>query len=391
VKPTTFLGVPRVWEKISEKMKALGAEQNSCVRSLSGWCKKRLLAHQKNCQLGGSGQKFCGHRFADVIAKKIKAKLGLAECKFAFTGAAPITVDTLEYFGSLGIQINEVYGMSECTGAVTWSLDSTHVWGSCGFVLPGLELKVFRTDTGKKEECPLAGDLMHPTESEQGELCFRGRNIMMGYLANPDLGQEHVDEITKKTKEAIDEEGWLHSGDKGCMDSRGMCRITGRYKELIIGAGGENIAPVPIENNVKSICTGISNIIMIGNQRKYNVALVTLKAKGATGENPGTDELDAAALAISHGAKTISAAAKNTKCIRAITNAIIATNKNGSICPSNASKIQKFTILPRDISIEGGELTPTLKTKRAVVASKYKNIIDKMYAIDSKEPYVPFD
>jgi len=390
VKPTIFLGVPRVWEKISEKVKAVGAANNWALRSLAGWCKQKLLAHQMNCQLGGSGKKYGGHRFASIIAGKIKEKLGLENCKFSFTGAAPISVDTLEYFGSLGIQINEVYGMSECTGAVTWSLDSTHVWGSCGFTMPGLELKVFRADTGKKEECPLANDLMHPTEAEQGELCFRGRNIMMGYLANPDLGHDHVDLITKKTKEAIDEEGWLHSGDKGCKDWRGMLRITGRYKELIIGAGGENIAPVPIENSVKTNCPGISNLIMIGNQRKYNVALVTLKAKGATGEEPGTDELDATVLTISK-VKTISAAAKDSKWIQTITNAIINTNKDGSVCPSNASKIQKFTILPRDLSIQGGELTPTLKTKRSVVESKYKDVIDMMYASVSTEPYVPFE
>jgi len=169
-----------------------------------------------------------------------------------------------------------------------------------------------------------------------------------------------------------------------------MFRITGRYKELIIGAGGENIAPVPIENNVKSICPGISNFIMIGDQRKYNVALVTLKAKRATGELAGTDKLDGAALKISKGVRTISAATKDKKWIRTITAAIIDTNRNGSCCPSNASKIQKFTILPQDLSIEGGELTPTLKIKRAVLQSKYTAIIEKMYASVSKDPYVPF-
>jgi len=390
VKPTIFLGVPRVWEKIAEKIKAIGAKKPYPIRAFSGWCKRTLLAHQKNCQLGGSGKKYFGHSLANFVLGKVKEALGLEKCKFGFTGAAPITVDTLEYFGSLGIQINEVYGMSECTGAVTWSVDSCHVWGSCGWVMPGVELKVFRTDKGVNVECPPAKELMHPTEEEQGELCYRGRNIMMGYLANPDLGQEHVDLITKKTKSAVDEEGWLHSGDKGCVDYRGMCRITGRYKELIIGAGGENIAPVPIEDNVKSLCPGISNFIMIGNKRKYNVALVTLKAKGATGEQAGTDELDGAALALSEGIKTISGASSDKKWIESITQAIINTNKNGSCCPNNASKIQKFTILPHDLSIEGGELTPTLKTKRAVVDSKYASAIDSMYATTSRDPYVPF-
>merc|ERR1719325_135449 len=133
----------------------------------------------------------------------------------------------------------------------------------------------------------------------------------MGYMANPNFGPEHVKEMEEKNRAAIDREGWMHSGDKGCIDVNGMLRITGRYKELIIGAGGENIAPVPIEDNVKMLCPGISNFIMIGNKRKYNVALVTLKAKGATGEQPGTNELDGAALTVSEGIETISAASND--------------------------------------------------------------------------------
>merc|ERR1719160_446021 len=101
---------------------------------------------------------------------------------------------------------------------------------------------------------------------------------MMGYMANPDLGPRHVAEIEKKTKETIDNEGWLHSGDQGMVTEKGMVKITGRYKELIIGSGGENIAPVPIEDHVKKMCDGICEVMMVGDKRKYNVALVTLKA-----------------------------------------------------------------------------------------------------------------
>merc|ERR1719502_2367198 len=116
----------------------------------------------------------------------------------------------------------------------------------------------------------------------------------MGYLANPDMGEAHVTEIEKKTAETIDKEGWLHSGDKGLITATGMVKITGRYKELIIGEGGENIAPVPIEDHVKKTCDGIAEVMMVGDKRKYNVALVTLKAVGANGEVPGTEVLDAA-------------------------------------------------------------------------------------------------
>ena len=104
--------------------------------------------------------------------------------------------------------------------------------------------KVTEGDLNAKTPCPPCQSIISPSEEEQGEICFRGRHIMMGYLANPALGEEHVAEIEKKTREAIDTNGWLHSGDKGCMDKDGMFKITGRYKELIITAGGENIAPV---------------------------------------------------------------------------------------------------------------------------------------------------
>jgi long-chain-fatty-acid--CoA ligase ACSBG len=391
VKPTLFLGVPRVWEKIAEKMKAVGANTKGLKKTIATWAKAKGLLHQQNMQLGGSGAKPSFHGLANkLVLSKVKAALGLECCKFGFTGAAPITTDTLQYFGSLGIQINEVYGMSECTGATTWSTDDAHVWGSCGWAMGGCEVKILKPSGGDGQgECPRAVDMFNPTEEEQGEICFRGRHIMMGYMANPDLGQEHVDEIRNKNAEAIDELGWLHSGDKGCMDSRGMVKITGRYKELIIGAGGENVAPVPIEDNVKKLCPGISNIIMIGDKRKFNVAVVTLKAEGAEGEEPGTDNLSGAARSIYPGQKTatITDAMQDKHLIAAIQQAIEATNGDQVCCPNNASKIQKWTILRHDFSVQGNELTPTLKTKRAEVANNFEQAIEAMYA--SKEVYVP--
>merc|ERR1719243_60456 len=127
-------------------------------------------------------------------------------------------------------------------------------------------------------------------------------------MAQPDLGAAHVAEINKKTGETIDADGWLHSGDKGMITVKGMVKITGRYKELIIGEGGENIAPVPIEDHVKKSCDGVCEIMMVGDKRKYNVALVTLKAVGANGEVPGTDNLDAGAKRINPSVKTITEA-----------------------------------------------------------------------------------
>jgi len=392
VKPTLFLGVPRVWEKIMEKLKAIGAKTTGLKKKLSTWAKAQGLGHLSQCQLGGSGHKSYSYMLAEkVVLSKIKAALGLQECKFAMTGAAPMTKECLEYFACLGIHINEVYGMSENSGAATVSSDECHIWGSCGFTFYGTEVKVFQ-QTGatinEKKEVPRCESKEASTDENQGEICFRGRHIMMGYMANPRLGDAHVKEIEKKNAGAIDNEGWLHSGDMGCMTTTGMLHITGRYKELIIGAGGENVAPVPIEDSVKKLCGAVSNIMMIGDKRKFNVALITLKAKGATGELPGGDDLDGEALSVNPDVTTISAAMDDPKMIEAITSAIKKTNADGSCCPSNASKIQKFMILPRDVSVETGELTATLKLKRAVVNKKFEKQIDSIYA--SKEVYVKY-
>merc|ERR1712056_33346 len=210
-------------------------------------------------------------------------------------------------------------------------------------------------------------------------ICFRGRGITMGYLASTDLGDKHLAEIEKKTAETIDNDGWLHSGDKGLKTATGLLKITGRYKELIIGEGGENIAPVPIEDSVKGLCDGIAEIMMVGDKRKYNVALVTLKAVGANGEVPGTDTLDAGAVRVNKEVTTISQAMKDKVWIDVITAAIKSANDNGKVCANNAAKIQKFTILPSNFSEQGGELTPTKKLKRPVVQKMYEDFIEKMY------------
>merc|ERR1719265_272901 len=234
--------------------------------------------------------------------------------------------------------------MSECCGLATVSTHQAHVWGSCGYELPGVEFKVFRvdpTDLNKKTECPKAPS-EDAGEQFQGELCWRSRGNMMGYLAQPDLGAAHCEEIAAKTAEAIDKDGWLHSGDKGLVTTSGMVKITGRYKELIIGEGGENIAPVPIEDHVKKHCDGIAEIMMFGDKRKYNVAIVTLKAVGPNGEVPGTDDLDAGAKRVNPEVTTISGAMKDQVWIDTITAAIKSANDNGKVCPNNAFKIQKF-------------------------------------------------
>jgi len=394
VRPTAFLGVPRVWEKIAEKMRAAGAATKGLKKKVATFAKTKGAQYLDNCMIGGTGQKPPMYDFAEKkVLNKVKEALGLDACIYAVTGAAPMSADLQRYFGSLGIAIMDTYGMSECCGQATGNIKECFQFGSVGQTFAGTEVRVFHVDENNvnvKTEAPRAKDPFHPTEDEQGELCYRGRHIMMGYYANPSLGQEHVAEIEKKTAEAIDNEGFLHSGDKGTCSTLNMFRVTGRYKELIIGAGGENIAPVPVEDHIKAIASGVSNVIMTGDKRKFNTALVTLKAEGATGENPGSDNLLPQVHSIgSPGVTKISQAMDDPAWIKHVQDAIEATN-NSEICVSNAWKIQKFTILPHDLSINGGELTPTLKTKRAVVDATYKPAIDRMYEDGVKEVYVRY-
>uniref|UniRef100_A0A7S3YL47 AMP-dependent synthetase/ligase domain-containing protein n=1 Tax=Lotharella globosa TaxID=91324 RepID=A0A7S3YL47_9EUKA len=380
VKPTAFLGVPRVWEKIAEKLKAKSAETTGFTKMLGDFAKPRLLAVSKAQTLSGKAANPSGLFLARKVSAKIKAALGLEELKFGMTGAAPIQVHTLEYFGSLGINIKEVYGMSECSATTTISTEETHEWGSCGYPMPGIEFKVLRQGPdGAYTEAKRAANLFNATEEEQGELCFRGRHIMMGYLANPDSeGDGGSEWAKKKNMSAIDEQGWLHSGDKGCIDAKGMIKITGRYKELIIGAGGENVAPVPIESNVKKLQPAVSNIMMVGDKKKFIIALVTLKVKGATGELAGTNILAPAAQLV-EGIETVEQAMESKEYVAKIWDAIQKTNNNHAVVTKGAASIKRFTIIPKDFSVEGSELTSTLKLKRSVVQKKYHDAVEKLY------------
>ncbi len=176
--------------------------------------------------------------------------------------------------------------------------------------------KAVRTKFKKKEDQLDAVrkqfDSANVEEEYQGEMCFRGRPIMSGYMAQPKLGYLHVQETEIENMNTIDDFGWLHTGDKGFMTENGFLTLSGRFKELIISAGGENIAPVPIEDYFRSICPVVSNLIMIGDKRPYNVALVTLKTAGSSnGELPGTNALEGPSLNVDDNVKTLSNAKNN--------------------------------------------------------------------------------
>eukprot|EP01108_Squamamoeba_japonica_P000651 TRINITY_DN121_c0_g2_i2.p1 TRINITY_DN121_c0_g2~~TRINITY_DN121_c0_g2_i2.p1 ORF type:complete len:615 (-),score=359.65 TRINITY_DN121_c0_g2_i2:153-1997(-) len=252
-RPTIFFGVPRVWEKIAEKMKAVGAQTKGVKRSLVDWAKRAGAAAYVAEAADGDMQLPWGFALAQrLVLGKVRLALGLDRCHMCFTGAAPIARETLQFFGALHVPVFELYGMSECTGPMTVSSPGCYKVGSCGPPMPGVELRIEHDASRDK-----AGE---------GEICYRGRHIMLGYMKNEE-----------KSREAIDPDGWLHSGDVGRTDADGFLYITGRIKELIITAGGENIAPVPIEATLKRHCPALANAMMVGDRRKYNVVLENSK------------------------------------------------------------------------------------------------------------------
>uniref|UniRef100_A0A8C4I8K7 long-chain-fatty-acid--CoA ligase n=1 Tax=Dicentrarchus labrax TaxID=13489 RepID=A0A8C4I8K7_DICLA len=319
-RPTCFLGVPRVWEKMQEKMKAIGAKAPPM--------RKRVADRAKSIGLNSRDPLLNSARTHQLF--KVRAALGLDRCKVCFTGAAPITKETLEYFMSLNIPVLELYGMSESSGPHTISLNEEYRITSCGKVLPGCQTKLDK-----------------PDEDGNGEICFWGRHVFMGYLNSPD-----------KTAEAIDQDGWLQSGDLGKHDQHGFLYITGRIKELIITAGGENIPPVPIEDALKAEVPIISNVMLIGDKLKFLSMLLTLKCVVDDNGDP-TDELSPEALdfcqqnGVSATKVSEIIANKEPAIYKAIQEGMERINARAT---SNAQKVQKWIILERDFSVGGGEL-----------------------------------
>ncbi|XP_010870129.4 long-chain-fatty-acid--CoA ligase ACSBG2 isoform X2 [Esox lucius] len=357
VRPTAFMGVPRVWEKMQEKMKSTGAKSSTVRRKVAVWAKGVGLQTnlRKMNQNGAVVRTPVNYRLAKkLVFTKVRKALGLDRCTKCYTGAAPITKDTLEFFLSLDIPLYELYGMSESTGPHTISQSEAFRLTSCGKVIPGCETKIHS-----------------PDEEGNGEICFWGRHVFMGYLNMAD-----------KTKDALDDEGWLHSGDLGKHDENGFLFITGRIKELIITAGGENIPPVPIEDAVKEALPLVSNAMLIGDKRKFLAMLLTIKCQVNGDTGAPEDELTPEAIELcrklgSSATRVSEIAGGRDRVIHAaIQDGINRVNENAT---SNAQRIQKWTILGQDFSIFGGELGPTMKLKRPVVMKMYKEQIEHFY------------
>ena len=337
VRPTLFLGVPRVWEKFQAALEAKLAETGGLKGWLVGWARRTELEAFKREVATGEPQGGFFRNFAGKILGGVREKLGMDQIIAAATGAAPISLGTLEFFASLGITIYEGYGMSETTGVATCGVFGSPKFGTVGKALDGVTIKI----------------------AEDDEILLKGKNMTRGYLHQPE-----------KTAELLDDEGWLHTGDLGSLDDEGHLRITGRKKDLIITAGGKNVAPAEMEAYMKQI-PGVGQAVVVGDRQPYLSALITLDPEGLA------DLCDK--LGIDNGG--LEKVSKDDA-VQKYLNEKIESECNAHV--ARYQTIKRFEVLPVEFTLEGGELTPTMKIKRNEVNKKYADNIEALYSKPKK-------
>ena len=329
--PTHIVAVPRVYEKIHGRIHA-GVQQGSAVkRAIFNWAVNVGRRYSEAERSGRPGPALSiQQRIATALVfKKIHAATG-GNIEFYVSTGAPLAKGLAEFFDALGIRIIEAWGMTEVTGAATSTTRTEVRFGSVGKPGPGVELKI----------------------TDHGEICVRGDIVMREYWRKPEA-----------TAETIDSEGWLHTGDVGHIDDDGFLHITDRIKELIVTAGGKNVAPQPIENALKTH-EFIAQAMVIGDRRNFISALIVPQAEvleSWAGENGIEGDLPTLC--------------RDQRVIDHYQTALEA--KMGTF--SRYETVRKFTLVPDEFSQEAGELTPTLKLKRRVLLANYADVIDQMY------------
>jgi long-chain acyl-CoA synthetase len=333
VRPDYFASVPRIFEKVYAQATTL----------LQKATPEQREQFEQAVQLGLKVQeaKARGQPVTDDlqatydkaderIFQHVRAIFG-GRLREATTGAAPIAREILEFFFAAGCAVMEGYGMTETTGVGTTNTRADHRFGTVGRPMPGVEIRI----------------------ADDGEILMRGPNVFKGYWRNDEA-----------TREVLDEEGWLHTGDLGEVDADGFLRITGRKKDIIITAGGKNLTPANIENDLKQ-SPFISQAVMYGDRRPYPVAIVTLDMEeiGPWARERGLPE-DAGALA------------KEPQVIELVQGVLDDANRKYA----QVEQVKRFSILDHDLALESGELTPTLKVKRNVVYDNYADEFDALYA-----------
>jgi len=329
VRPTIFFAVPRVWEKFEAGVKGKLAEASAIKARLAAWAMGvgRRVIELRNHGKEPTGLLELRWRVADhLVLSKVRAALGLDQAHITLVAAAPIDAAVLEFFSGFGLQILEVYGQSEGSGPTTFNCPGNARFGKVGPPFPDTEVKI----------------------AADGEILLRGGNVFAGYHKDPDA-----------TEGALVDD-WLHSGDLGEIDDEGFLSITGRKKDIIITAGGHNVAPKLLEGGIKQNPL-VSEVVVVGDRRKYLTALIAL---------------DNQALADFIADKDIAGSPHESAEVLA---AIERTVDEVNTLVARPEQIKKFTILPRDLTIEAGEITGTLKVRRDVVARHFSAEIESMY------------
>jgi long-chain acyl-CoA synthetase len=332
LKPTYFPSVPRIFEKIYTAANSGMEKQGGLKKAIFDWS---IKTGKKMRETERSGKKpgFLLQReyaFADKkVLSKIRGLFG-GNLRLAVSGAAPINPDILRFFDAAGVLVVEGWGMTETSTAATVASEDDFKFGTIGKPFPGCEVKI----------------------ADDGEILVHGPNVFQGYHKNPEATAETI----------VD--GWLHTGDIGEIDSEGFIKITGRKKDIIITAGGKNITPANLEAEIRQHQL-VSQCVVVGDRRPYLVALVTL------------DPEEAVAYAKDHGLPEDPAElARNAEIREVVEDHVEEINQKFA----RVEQVKKVAILDRDLSQEGGELTPTLKVKRAVVTQKHEKEIEELYA-----------
>ena len=329
VKPTYFPSVPRIFEKIYTAATSAVEKEGGLKKKIFDWGIDVGKRYRKAERTGGANPILSAqHKVAErLVLQKIRDLFG-GNLRIAVTGAAPINPDILRFFDAAGILILEGWGMTETSTAATIATPEEFKFGTIGKPFPGVEVKI----------------------ADDGEILVKGPNVFQGYYKN--------EEATADTLK----DGWLHTGDLGEMDSDGFLKITGRKKDIIITAGGKNITPANLEAEIKQHPL-ISQCVVVGDRRPYLVCVVTLDPEEAQ-KLAKEKGLDAERL---H---------ESDEVIASIQAHLDEVNKKFA----RVEQVKKFQVLPKDFSQEGGELTPSMKVKRNVVASKYEDEVEELYA-----------
>lgn len=326
IRPHLFTAVPRFYEKVYDRIMAEGAHGSPLKQKIF------RAAVEEAVRAFRTGKKGLKYKLFDALVyKKIRAAFG-GRLRFSISGGAPLPVYVGEFLHAVGIYVLEGYGLTETSPVIAVNTTRRVKLGTVGPVIPGVEVKI----------------------APDGEILTRGRHVMQGYWNKPEA-----------TREAIDPEGWFHTGDVGELDEEGFLRITDRKKDILVTAGGKNIAPQPIENQLKTSAF-VENAVLFGDRKPYVVALLV----------PNFEELTRWAQARGIPIEDREALIKHPAVLELYQGIVDRVNSG----LARFETIKKFRLLPEPFTMDGGELTPTLKVKRRVILQRFGHLVDAMYS-----------